>query len=197
MSLGVLTEPFPNGERFFIVLRFDERRPTEVEFETHLVHGSKPDAVVITATYGNLTRLRDAYLRAGVENAKEIYGGFRGTGFAPPSFFPRGDFLKDEKGDLLFVTAPDEDRPWETKPYPHPGKLLQYYRKRNATEDLSGFVNARLYFWKTRKKVPGGVAYENTGLLEPFDTGERFSFGIYNGRVSDLLKRGASKPLPD
>jgi hypothetical protein len=198
LSFGVLTEVFPNGAQCFLVLTIDGARRTEVKFETYLLQGeSDTQGVMISSTWGNLARLRNAYLKGGVENAKDIYPHFHGTGFAAMRFWKTDHLGRDYAGDLIFAAGPDEERPWETKPYPHPAKLLQYFRKTKESwaDDLRAMVNGRLYYWKTLRKVPGGVTFENMAIVEQFEQGQSVSFGYYHGEVDDLLEGRASKPI--
>ena len=126
-----------------------------------------------------------------VVNAKNLYKGFSGNGFADWEYWGHRKLRKDSRGDLLFIARPDENNPWNTPPYPHDYRLLQYYRKKKGSwsSDLKGGVNGRTRMWGTGKAIPGGVSYENLAILENFDQGQTFSYGIYNGSVKDLLDR--------
>jgi len=196
LTWGVKTERFPNGAECFFVFRIDEKRYNEVEIECHLIRGGNTVlSLVLSSTFGNITRLRNAYLKGGTVNAKKLYTGDYGNGFAPMEFWEENRFQKDINGDLLFIAGPDEERPWEIDPYPHPTKFLQYYRKKRDTWDpeIRAMVNARAKFWKSSQKIPGGVSYENLAIIENFEQGQRLIYGIYRGSVNDLLKGRPSK----
>jgi hypothetical protein len=190
LTWGVKTERFPKGQEAFFIFRVDEKRPWEFEVECHLLRGRKGvKNLMLSSTFGNITRLRKAYLSGKTVNSKTLYKGFDGKGFAGPTYWKGKELKRDDRGDLLFIAAPDEARPWETSPYPHPTKLLQYYRKKKGSwgSELRAMVNGRARFWATYDKIPGGVSYENLAILEDFDQGQRFSYGIYKGSVGDLL----------
>jgi hypothetical protein len=59
-------------------------------------------------------------------------------------------------------------------------KVTQYWRKPNGTfrDDLSAAVSARYTYWKSKQPVPGGIAFENFEMREPFSEGQCFVFGI-------------------
>jgi hypothetical protein len=97
---------------------------------------------------------------------------------------------------MMFIAGPDEQRPWEAPPYPHPLKLLQYFRKARGTwgNDLRAMVNGRSRYWKSSQKVPGGVAFENLAVIEDFKQGQKIFFGIFNGTVEELLEGREPRP---
>ena len=192
LTWGVKTERYPVGTEVFVILTIDEDRPYEFEVEMHVVRkASITKKLMMSSTFGNITRLRDLYVDGKVVNAKNLYKGFSGNGFADWEYWGHRKLRKDSRGDLLFIARPDENNPWNTPPYPHDYRLLQYYRKKKGSwsSDLKGGVNGRTRMWGTGKAIPGGVSYENLAILENFDQGQTFSYGIYNGSVKDLLDR--------
>lgn len=190
LSFALRTEPYPDGETAFLVFRISENRPFEVEIQSFVIEGGdKLSAFVLSTTWGNVTRLRESYLNQGIVNARRLYSADYGDGFAPPTFWKAPFLPRNRAGDLLFVLGPDEARPWETQPYPHERRLLQYFRKARGTwsPELRAVVNGRTRYWKSRKEVPGGTAFENMALMEPFAQGQTVVWGFYPGDVTDLL----------
>jgi hypothetical protein len=52
--------------------------------------------------------------------------------------------------------------------------------------ELQAVVNARYTYWQSRQPIPGGVAFENFELREPFYPGQRFVFGITRQTPKEL-----------
>lgn len=191
LEWGIKSERFPDGQEIFIILRIDEKRFNEVEFECYVIRGEgKVDSLVLTSTFGNITRLRDAYLVGGRVNARDLFPENYGSGFSPLEYFNLRKIPKDNNGDLIFACGPDEERPWETPPYPHGVKLIQYYRKAKGTwgNELTASVNGRTRFWKSTRSIPNGVSYENMAIIEDYKKGMKFSYGFYRGSMSRLLE---------
>jgi hypothetical protein len=185
-------EEFHNGARTYLVVTLREDRPREVIFQMH----TEPDSprltsCVLSTTFGNLTRLRDAYLADGIVTAKELWPHYRGSGFAKLHLFPLARLPRNRRGDVIFAAHPDEPRPWEVPGYPHPAALTQYYRKPAGTFDESthGLVNGRTVFWKTTRPVPGGISFENFALVEDWRPGTPLIFGYSPRTPEDLLSQ--------
>jgi len=190
LEWGIKTERFPDGQEIFIILRIDEKRFNEVEFESYVLKGkSKVDSLVLTSTFGNITRLRKVFLKGGVVNAKDIYPGDYGSRFSDLKYFSLSKIPHDKNGDLIFACAPDEKEPWKIKPYAHGAKLIQYYRKTAGTwdGDFRASVNARTKYWKSTQNIPGGVSFENMAIVEKYRKGQKFSYGFYRGSMERLL----------
>jgi len=47
-----------------------------------------------------------------------------------------------------------------------------------ASRDARVRVNGRRTFWATNAEIPGGAAFENFEIYEPFIAGEIFRFGV-------------------
>ena len=163
----------------------------DVQFEGYVLEGeNRVENLVCTSTFGNITRLKILYLKDGEVFSGELYPDDYGNDFAPLEFWGPHHLPRDVNGDLHFAAAPNEARPWEVPPYPHPTKLVQYFRKRNGEwgDDLRALANGRSRYWKSPQRIHGGVAYENMALVEDFRQGHRFFFGIYRGKFEELLR---------
>ena len=136
---------------------------------------------------GNFARLRRLWLRDEVVASTALYPDYHGVNFAPPTAFAVGRLHRMAAGDVLVAATTDEEDPATVFPFPgsegwHYGgaKVTQYWRKPAAEvgPGLEVVVNARYTYWRSRQPIPGGVAFENFELREPFREGQRFVFGI-------------------
>ena len=50
-------------------------------------------------------------------------------------------------------------------------------------------MNGRYTYWAIFKKLPGGIAFENFELVEPFRQGAVYYFGIDPEKPSKIIKR--------
>ena len=57
-------------------------------------------------------------------------------------------------------------------------KATQYWYCSNPSNELEGVVNGRYTYWASKSPIPGGIAYENFELTEPFQSGQSYIFGI-------------------
>ncbi|NLH48191.1 MAG: hypothetical protein GX444_06260 [Myxococcales bacterium] len=178
-------EKFHNGARVYLLATLRADRPQEIEFQFFTEPDCPPlKMCVLSSTFGNLTRLRELLLADRIMNAKKMWPDYQGNGFAEPFFFPLRELARNRAGDVIFAARPDEDRPWEGPGfYPHPRRLTQYFRvpREEVRPDLRGLVNGRFVFWKTTNPVPGGIAFENVALVEPFHEGARLIYGYADG----------------
>jgi hypothetical protein len=82
---------------------------------------------------------------------------------------------------------PHPELPW----FWHYGgrKLTQYWRKPAGTfgDALTAVVNARAEYWASTWPIPGGVAFENFELNEPFGAGQTSIFGLTTRTPEELL----------
>ncbi len=54
---------------------------------------------------------------------------------------------------------------------------------------MEAVVNSRYTYWAIFKKIPGGVAFENFELVEPFRQGAVYYFAIDPAKPSKVIKR--------
>ena len=47
-------------------------------------------------------------------------------------------------------------------------------------------MNGRYTYWASKSPIPGGIAYENFELTEPFQSGQSYIFG-FTGRSPEVL----------
>ncbi len=187
LTLYVFSEPFDNGAKVYVRLRFFESRPYEFEIATCTYEGSVDlDYFITTATMGNKARLRTLYLKNGQTSSLELWPDYKDIHFTPHRYFPQEDMIRDKKGRVYFIAAPDEKdyrnavyAPGTTPNWKYMGKpATQYWIKDNPHSKLNGLVNGRFTYWASEAPLPGGVAYENFEMKEPFQNGATFIFGI-------------------
>jgi hypothetical protein len=185
-------ETFPNGAKPYFSVHLRADRPHEVAFFFYHEAGTvEMNRNVLSSTFSNLARDRLLYLRDRIVNAHELWPAYRGANFAPIEFYPLAQLRRNREGDVIFAVRPDEERPWDGYPnYPHQHRLTQYWRKPHGTfdESLHGGVNGRYVYWKSTRPVPGGIAYENVGLVENFLEGQVQIFGYHFGEPEELFR---------
>lgn len=187
LTVYIFAERFDNGAKVYVRLRFFESRPYEFELATYTCPGSKElDYFIATATMGNKARLRTLFFQDGMESSLALWPDYKDVHFTPHAHFSQKRMIKDKKGSVYFIAAPDEMDYLKTNytvgTHPHwkyRGKrATQYWIKRNPSEQLNGLLNGRFTYWASKEPIPGGVAIENFELKEPFKNGDAFVFGI-------------------
>lgn len=190
LTVYVVIEPYRSGAAVYVRLRFCSDRPHEVALASFSRPSSVPlAACVFTATMGNYARLRILHLQQGAVTATELWPGFSGDGFAPRACFPLEQMLHNPTGAALLVATPDEARPDAAAYVPgtpawwtYTGELAtQYWRHEAPHLEVRGCVNGRSLYWQTRATIPGGIAFENFELIEPFREGSEVWFGVAPG----------------
>jgi hypothetical protein len=200
LRVCIRVERFDNGAHPYLVLTLRSDRPDEVMVETFHEADSRPmRSCVLTATMGNYARLRRAYLGEGkVAVAGELWPGYQGEGFAPSRSFPLPQLARAADGSVIVPMECDEDDPAANWPH-DPGiwwrwpneKITQYWREPagSAGDSLEFVANGRAVYWASRGlTVPGGVAFENTELREPYRPGQAVVFGVTRRSAQNLLQ---------
>jgi hypothetical protein len=89
----------------------------------------------------------------------------------------------------------DEPRPAEVYPLPgtkrfyYPGEPVTQYWLRPGPAPRRGLrlrVNGRAQYWHSRQNVPGGMAFENFELREPYRRRQRYIFGVTRRAPAEL-----------
>jgi hypothetical protein len=191
LSLTVFAEKFENGAH----VRLNLSQRSDAPGELKLVVESEPDSAkidscILTATMGNKARTRLLYLKDGPVSSLQLYPDYREDHFAPHRIFGLEKLPRNLKGDVMVRIANDEENPSHVQPFGRPYfweyrgiKVFQYWRKPAAeiTPQLSCAVNGRFTYWMSKQPIPGGIAFENFELREPFRSGQSFIFGISPG----------------
>lgn len=187
LTVFIFSEPFDNGARVYIRLRFFEDRPCEMELTAYREEKSKElDYFILTATMGNFARLRSLYLTDSVKSSLELWPDYTGSNFTDHDVTPMEAMIKDKNGAAYFIAATNEDEPQHVTYEPgtknhwryYGEKATQYWRKENPEPQLEGLVNGRYTYWASKSPIPGGIAFENFEMKEPFKNGAKYVFGV-------------------
>jgi hypothetical protein len=197
LTVYIYSEEFKNGSKVYVRLRFFKNNPYEVELTTYNTNDSKKmKEFILTATMGNLPRLRVLYLKDGEKTSLETWPDYHDFAFAKHEVIPKSNMLHDEIGNAYFVAAPNESY---TKPvnfsadthehWKYSGKFAtQYWISENPLPDLQGLVNGRVVYWASKSPIPGGISFENFELKAPFRNGGKFIFGLDPGEPDVFIK---------
>ncbi|WP_217184900.1 hypothetical protein [Streptomyces sp. AC495_CC817] len=186
LTVWIGVERFDSGADVKVRVRFRSDRPHEVELAGFANAASaRLSHLILTATMGNWARLRRLHLADRDVTAAELWPGFSGTGFAPHARFPLSALRRD--GDAAVVTATgDELDPWSVSYSDDTAdhwrflgaKTVQGWRTDDPHPELEALVNARWSYWASASPIPGGPAYENVEMVEPFRQGAAFRFSV-------------------
>ncbi len=188
LSLTVFVEKFNHGAHVRLKLAQRSDAPNELQLTVDAEPDSAPiETCILTATMGNKARTRLLFLKDGTVSSLQVYPDYRDIHFAKHSIFNLDRLPRAANGDVLVAIANDEDDPSSVQPFGRPhfwdyqgAKVTQYWRK-PAAEIVPGLqcaVNARFTYWMGKQPIPGGIAFENFELREPFRSGRSFVFGI-------------------
>ena len=198
LKIRVRTERFTNGAQVIVDMELRADRPGELQLTTSSAPGSAPmDQCILTATMGNYSRLRLLWLRDMQVRAAKTWPEFTGTEFTSDAFFPADRLSRMPDGNLVVCATSNEKDPHAVLPDPAgPGwayrgsfPLTQYWRKPKDASDLSALkvrVNGRRLYWATHNPIPGGLAYENFDLVQPFCEKQAFVFGLTRHSPKDV-----------
>ncbi|MFQ5808022.1 MAG: hypothetical protein ACE5JM_00260 [Armatimonadota bacterium] len=200
LTVCLRVEKFRGGAHVYLLASVRTDRPDELALQVFPEDDSAPlAACILTATMGNLERLRQLHLADRVVTSHELYGDYEGDGFAPHRTFVLDQLPRAADGSVIVAATTDEEDPSATWPDPrrprfwlYPGqKVTQYWRKYAGTfdESLRATVNARRVYWASKWPIPNGIAFENFELNEGFVPGQTVSFGLTPGAPDELLDR--------
>lgn len=186
LTVWIGVERFDNGADVRVRVRFFADRPHEVEVAGFANRESVPlSHVILTATMGNWARLRRLHLADRVVTAAELWPGFSGTAFAEHARFPLSELARDGAAAIVSATGDEED-PWSVDYSPDTAehwrflgrRAVQTWRVDDPHPDLEAVVNARWSYWASASPIPGGPAYENFEIIEPFRQGAAFRYSV-------------------
>lgn len=197
LTVTIFIEPYRSGAKVVLSLTFRADRPHEVGISTYTAEDSEPlSACIVTATMGSYARLRTLHLREGtIVQAGKLWPGFEGSDFTSHACFTLDEMLMTANGQALFVATPDEADPEVAEYAPRTFIGWEYYgqvatqswRSEDPHPLVRGCVNGRTEYWASRSPIPGGIAFENFELIEPFREGATFWFGVIPGRMGSAI----------
>ena len=188
LAVRVHVERFQNGAHVRLKLTQGSDAPDELRITVEAEPDSAPiQLCILTATMANKARARLLFLKDGPVSSSQLYPNYREDGFAPHRVFGLETLPRTPDDDVLVSIMNDEEDPSGVEPFGKPGfwdyrgtKVVQYWRK-SATEVNPGLVcavNGRFSYWMSKQPIPGGIAFENFELREPFKSGQTSIFGI-------------------
>lgn len=184
LTVWVLVEPFDDGADVHVRVRFRADRPHEVELAGFAGPRSMPlEHLVLTATMGNWARLRRLELADRTVTPALLWPGFTGTGFAEHASFGLDELMRDGASAVVAATG-DEVDPWTVTHSADTAahwrfegrRMRQEWRVDDPHPALRAQVNARWSYWASASEIPGGPAYENLEVVEPFRQGAALRF---------------------
>jgi hypothetical protein len=183
----VRVERFDNGAEVDVLVAFRADRPHEVTLSSFTRPASAPLAsCILTATMGNYARLRRLELAERTVSPAQLWPGFTGPEFAPHARFGLAEVGRTPGGDALVAATPDETE-HEAGGYADGTAEHWHYTGRRARQTwrvpepdprLEVLVNARATYWASTSPIPGGPAFENVEVMEPFRPGKEQVFGV-------------------
>lgn len=186
LHVYVLSERFDNGADVSVRVSFRSDRPHELTLATFARDASIPlDACIVTATMGNFARLRELQLAERIVTPRDVWPDFAGEHFTEHARFGLAELARN--GDAALVSArPDEAAPHEAEYVAGTAEHWKYvgtraeqtWRVEDPHDELEVRVNGRHAYWMSSSPIPGGVAYENFELVEPFRQGREFHFSV-------------------
>lgn len=180
-------EKFANGSHPYLVAELRADKPMEVRFEIYAEPDSAPmKTCILTATMGNLQRLRQLHLKDRIATVDDVLPQDPGTGFTPHAVFPLTDLKRDKDGAIVTAEGSEKD-PWRLSRQIPSGSwwhyegpnFTQYWRQPEPVDrDLRVLVNARKTYWGSSDPIPGDKAFENFEMNATFHSGQVFIFGV-------------------
>lgn len=186
LSIVINTESFENGAHPVVKATFRADRTNEVAFQVFAAKDSAPmESCVLSSTMANYARCRLLWLKDEVVDSRKVWPGYEGPDFMGTGDFGTDHILKEKDGTYIAAITPSEPDPAsvevERKWWQFDGKVAtQYWRKYPGTADpgLKVRVNGRAIYYGTNTQLPGGIAFENFEMIQPFKSGEEISFGV-------------------
>lgn len=187
LSVVVHGERFQNGARVAARVEFRADRPHEFAIETYRLPDSvELDAFIVTATMGNFARLRRLRLHDETVTPEGLWPGFDDIHFAEHRTFGLDRLRRTRTGGVVVTAEPDERDPASADYDPSVAGHWRYVgapaAQSWAAEDpdpaLVACVNGRRVYWASEAPIPGGTAFENVELIEPFRQGRRYVFRV-------------------
>lgn len=184
LTVDLCVEPFANGANVRVQAVFRADRPHEISLAAFRQPGSAElGACILTATMGNWARLRTLRLATEEVTAGALWPDYTDVHFAEHARFGVDRLARD--GDAVTVSAlPDEREPHLAQHAPgtrdhwrYVGEpAVQTWRADHPDPGLVAQVNGRYTYWMSEAAIPGGIAFENFEIVEPFREGRVLTF---------------------
>lgn len=199
LTVYLFCETFENGADVYVRIKFTEGKPYEFELTSYTTDDSDQlNRFILTATMGNKARLRTLHLANGkTKEAGLLWSDYKDSNFTPHDHTALSEMIKDKEDGAWFIASPDEENPEEAvyvegtdSHWKYKGKkATQYWYCPKPSSELQGVVNGRYTYWASKSPIPGGIAYENFELTEPFRSGQSYIFGITPLSPQELINK--------
>jgi hypothetical protein len=200
LSVYIFSEPFGNGSEVFVRVTFTVDRPYEIELTVYRPQNAQGvKYFILSATMGNYARIRQLHLKNNrVKTASQIWPAYTGNGFTERHVVDYTDMITDGKGCAWFIASPDEDKPGDAyyasgtaSNWIYQGNMpvTQYWYCPQPQNMLTGQVNGRYCYWLSNSPIPGGIAFENFELVENFQIGAKYYFGLHPDKPNELIRK--------
>lgn len=177
LTVYVISERFDNGASVAVRVRFRADRPHELSVAAiRLPDSADLDFCVLTATMGNFARLRRVRLVDRTVTPALLWPGFEGVHFTEHAAFGVAELPRNVAGEVEVSATTDEDDPVSAvyaddvaEHWKYVGlRAVQTWTAADPDPALQVLVNARRAYWASTSTIPGGAAFENFELKEPF-----------------------------
>ncbi|SDE11146.1 hypothetical protein [Auraticoccus monumenti] len=177
LTVLVHCERFAGGAEVDVRVRFRADRPHEVELAAVTRPGSVPlRHCVLSATMGNFARLRTLRLLDGPVRAGELWPRHRSSRFTRRARFGLHRLPRDVEGAAVVTVLGDEPAPEQAAYAADVAPHWHWYGRRaeqswvvpDPSRHLVAAVNGRVVYWASRSPIPGGIAFENVEVIEPY-----------------------------
>lgn len=211
LSVYIFLEKYHSGAHPYLKLSVRSDRPEELAIQLFDREGSKKmDYCTITATMGNYARLRSLHLKEETVDSRTLYKGYDGIDFIEKESYPASSMFRGGEGSYFAFATGNESLEqlkmwpkdslanvksgWRYRP---PLKFTQYWRSEQSSTGNDGLmvrVNGRHRYWSGGSrdsthymKIPGGTAFENFELRQPYQPGQKIFFGISARTPQEIL----------
>lgn len=212
LAVYVFLEKYHSGAHPYLKLSIRSDRPDELGVQLfNREDGKNMNYCNITATMGNYARLRLLHLKTGIIESRKLYRGYKGIDFIEKENYPASEMLRSRDGSYFAFASGDESLKqlmvwpidslakvksgWRYRPKL---KFTQYWRSEqgSGSDRLMVRVNGRYRYWSGGSrdsshymKIPGGAAFENFELRQPYKSGQKIFFGISERTPQEILNR--------
>lgn len=186
LTVIIGVEPFENGAHVAVRITFRSDRPHEVSLGAlRRSESAELDHCILTATMGNFARLRRLHLADRVVHPSDLWPEFTGDDFTDHAGFCL-EQLPRSGHEVRVSATPDEQHPHSADyaddtndHWKYVGRrAVQTWRAADPHPGLRAQVNGRHAYWATSSPIPGGTAYENFELVEPFHHDRELTFVV-------------------
>lgn len=202
LSLTCDVERFHNGTHMQLEISQRSDDPDELHFKVRTAADSAAvESCILTATWGNLTRSREIWLKDGMVNSLEIpsYRQYKGYDFSPDQYYFKDKLVPLPNGAVGAAMTTNETHPNSIHPVFNSGAwywgakpITQYWEAIDPDPNIHLRVNGRFKYWNSKwaqadgVEVTGGTTFENFEMRQKYHPGQEYVFGVSTKKPEDL-----------